>query len=155
MRDDVEVTFTPSSGNVFADLGLSDPDLLLAKAEIAIAIAAIVRERGLTQTAVAREHGVHQSRVSAITRGRLDDVSLDRLMAFARRLGHDIEITLTVSPIPSPPTPGSVQTLQPSLPFAPSSAAARARRVILGANISDRRSATREPRPHSQPTTRR
>ena len=95
MSDDVE--FTPSSGNVFADLGLPDPDLLLAKAELAIAITTIIRERGFTQTAAARELGVHQSRISAITRGRLDDFSLERLMALARRLGQDVHITVTPS----------------------------------------------------------
>ena len=101
MSDEAEVTLTPSSGNVFADLGLSDPDLLLAKAEIAIVITGAIRERGLTQTAAARELGVHQSRVSAITRGRLDDFSLERLMALARRLGQDIEISMSPSAEPT------------------------------------------------------
>lgn len=101
MSDEAEVTLTPSSGNVFADLGLPDPDLLLAKAEFAIAITGIIRERGLTQTAAANELGVHQSRVSAITRGRLDDFSLERLMAFARRLGQDIEISMSPSAEPT------------------------------------------------------
>jgi predicted XRE-type DNA-binding protein len=96
-----EVTLTASSGNVFADLGLPDPDVLLAKAELAIAITTIIRERGLTQTAAARELGVHQSRVSAITRGRLDDFSLERLMSFARRLGHDVQISVTLSTEPT------------------------------------------------------
>jgi predicted XRE-type DNA-binding protein len=101
MTDEAEVTLTPSSGNVFADLGLPDPDLLLAKAEFAIAITTIIRARGLTQTAAARELGVHQSRISAITRGRLDDFSLERLMTFARRLGQDIEINMAPSTEPS------------------------------------------------------
>ncbi len=101
MSDEAEMTLTPSSGNVFADLGLPDPDLLLAKAEIAIAITGIIRERGLTQTAAAQELGVHQSRVSAITRGRLDDFSLERLMALARRLGQDIEISMSPSAEPA------------------------------------------------------
>lgn len=101
MSDEVEVTLTPSSGNVFADLGLPDPDLLLAKAEFAIAISSIIRERGLTQSAAARELGVHQSRISAISRGRLDDFSLERLMTFARRLGQDIEISMAPSANPA------------------------------------------------------
>lgn len=84
--------FTPSSGNVFADLGLPDPDLLLAKAEFAIALTSIIRERGLTQTAAVRELGVHQSRISAIMRGRLDDFSLERLITFARRLGQAVNV---------------------------------------------------------------
>jgi predicted XRE-type DNA-binding protein len=93
-----EIEFTPSSGNVFADLGLPDPDVLLAKAQLASAITSIIRQRGLTQTAAARELGVHQSRVSAIVRGRLDDFSLERLLSLARRLGQDIQITISPSP---------------------------------------------------------
>jgi predicted XRE-type DNA-binding protein len=98
-----EVNLTPSSGNIFADLGLPDPDVLMAKAELAIAITTTIRERGLTQTAAARELGVHQSRVSAITRGRLDEFSLERLMSFARRLGQDVHITVTPSRVPEHP----------------------------------------------------
>jgi predicted XRE-type DNA-binding protein len=93
MSDEGELT--PSSGNVFADLGLPDPDLLLAKAELAIAITTLIRERGLTQSAAARLLGVHQSRISAITRGRLDDFSLERLMSLARGLGQDVQISVT------------------------------------------------------------
>lgn len=95
MSEDIDIT--PSSGNVFADLGLPDPDVLLAKAELAITISSIIRQRGLTQTAAARELGVHQSRVSAITRGRLDDFSLERLLSFARCLGQDVSIILSPS----------------------------------------------------------
>lgn len=96
-----EIEITPSSGNVFADLGLPDPDVLLAKAELAIAITGVIRQRGLTQTAAARELGIHQSRISAITRGRLDDLSLERLLSIARRLGHDGSITISPSPEPT------------------------------------------------------
>jgi predicted XRE-type DNA-binding protein len=99
MSEDVELTW--SSGNVFADLGLEDPDLLLAKADLAIAITNIIKERGLTQAAAAKELGVDQARVSAIVRGRLDDFSLQRLMAFARSLGQDVHISVTPSGDPA------------------------------------------------------
>lgn len=90
-----EVALTPSSGNVFADLGLPDADLLLAKAELAIAITSIIRERGLTPSAAAGELGVDQSQLNSITRGQLEDVSLERLVALVTRLGQDVEITVT------------------------------------------------------------
>ncbi len=38
MRADKEITVTPSSGNVFADLGLPDAEDLLAKANLALHI---------------------------------------------------------------------------------------------------------------------
>jgi predicted XRE-type DNA-binding protein len=108
MSDELELTW--GSGNVFADLGLEDPDLLLAKADLAIAITNIIRERGLTQTAAASELGVDQARISAIMRGRLDDFSLQRLMAFARLLGQDVRITVTPSADPARPGRMTTQT---------------------------------------------
>src|SRR2546422_4889555 len=40
-------TVTPSSGNVFADLGLRDADELLAKADLAHAIQQLIQARGV------------------------------------------------------------------------------------------------------------
>jgi hypothetical protein len=40
---------TPSSGNVFADLGLPDAEEMYAKSLLSIVIARAIRERGLTQ----------------------------------------------------------------------------------------------------------
>jgi predicted XRE-type DNA-binding protein len=96
-----DINITPSSGNVFADLGPPHPEVLLAKAELAITITSVIRKRALTQTAAARELGVHQSRISAIMRGRLDDFSLERLLSIARHLGQDVSITLTPNPEPT------------------------------------------------------
>jgi predicted XRE-type DNA-binding protein len=98
MNQEPELTW--SSGNVFADLGLDDPDLLQTKAELAIAITSIIRERGLTQAAAARELDVDQARISAIVRGRLEDFSLQRLTVLARQLGWDINVGLAPSPEP-------------------------------------------------------
>jgi predicted XRE-type DNA-binding protein len=90
-----DVALIPSSGNVFADLGLPDPDLLLAKAELAIAITAIIRERGLSPSVAARELGISQAQLTALKRGQLDVLSLKCLMSLVTRLGQDVEITVT------------------------------------------------------------
>jgi predicted XRE-type DNA-binding protein len=95
-----EPRFTVGSGNVFADLGLPDPDTRLAKAELARSISAIIRERGLTQREASELLGIDQPKVSAITRGRLGDFSLERLLTLVGRLGMDIDIT--VSPMLEP-----------------------------------------------------
>lgn len=71
--------FTVGSGNVFADLGLPDADLRLAKADLALGISRRIRELGLTQTAAAQRMGLDQPKVSALVRGRLSGFSLDRL----------------------------------------------------------------------------
>jgi hypothetical protein len=47
-----KITVTPGSGNVFADLGFSEPEEELAKARLASRIREIIKARRLTQTAV-------------------------------------------------------------------------------------------------------
>jgi predicted XRE-type DNA-binding protein len=98
-----ESSFTESSGNVFADLGLPDAGTRLAKAELARSVAAIIQKRGLTQREAARILEIDQPKVSAITRGRLGDFSLERLLMLVNRLGMDIDIAVSPNPEPSRP----------------------------------------------------
>jgi predicted XRE-type DNA-binding protein len=91
--DDSKVT--ESSGNVFADLDVADPDEALVKAELAGAIAALVNARRLTQTQAAELLGIDQPKVSALMRGRLSGFSVDRLLRFLLALDRDIEIVVT------------------------------------------------------------
>ena len=98
-----ELTLTEISGNVFADLGLADAGTRLAKAALARSITAIIQERGLTQREAAQILDIDQPKVSAITRGRLGDFSLERLLMLVNRLGMDIEIAVSPNPEPSRP----------------------------------------------------
>ena len=85
---------TPSTGNVFADLGLPDPDEDLTKANLVHAIADIIRNRGLTQSEAADLLGVDQAMVAALLRSRSSGFSTDRLMRFLTRLGHNVAIVV-------------------------------------------------------------
>ena len=98
-----EPEFMASSGNVFADLGLADAGTRLAKTELARSITAFIQERGLTQREAARALEIDQPKVSAITRGRLGDFSLERLLMLVNRLGMDIDIAVSPNPEPSHP----------------------------------------------------
>jgi len=98
-----ESRFTESSGNVFADLGLADAGTRIAKAELARSITAIIQQRELTQRAAAQILEIDQPKVSAITRGRLGDFSLERLLMLVNRLGMDIDIAVSPNPEPSRP----------------------------------------------------
>jgi predicted XRE-type DNA-binding protein len=84
----------PSSGNVFADLDLKDPEELLAKAELVQSICDIIAERNLTQRRAAALLGIDQPKVSALMRGKLDGFSLDRLFRFLNALGRDVEVVI-------------------------------------------------------------
>ena len=82
------------SDNVFADIGLPNPDEALAKADVAREVNRIVTERALTQLEAGRLLGIGQPRVSQLKRGRLDDFSLEKLIGFAKALGNQVEILI-------------------------------------------------------------
>ena len=92
------ISVTRSSGNVFADLGLSNPDERLAKAELALALSRAIKERELTQREAATLMGIDQPKVSHVLRGRLADFSTERLMSFLMELGQDVEIVVRPAP---------------------------------------------------------
>ncbi|MCR6658715.1 MAG: helix-turn-helix domain-containing protein [Asticcacaulis sp.] len=103
MTDDIEMTTTASSGNVFADLGLPDAEDLLAKANLALHIRHAIEVRKLTQVQAAKIMGLDQPKVSSIINGRLEGYSTDRLMRFLNDLGCDVQIHVSA---PHPDTRG-------------------------------------------------
>lgn len=86
------------SGNVFADLGFSNPDLVLAKAELVQRVRQLIEKRKLTQAKAAELLGLDQPKVSALVRGRVEGYSIDRLFRFLTALGQRIEITIRPNP---------------------------------------------------------
>ena len=85
---------TKGSGNVFADLGLPNPEQEMLKARLTLQISKIVKERGLTQTQAAKLLGVRQPQVSALMRNRAGNFSVGRLIEFLTALGQDVQITV-------------------------------------------------------------
>lgn len=83
-----------SSGNVFEDLGLSEPADRLAKAELARKISEIITKRHLNQADAAKLLGVDQPKVSSIMNGRLSGFSLERLIHFLNVLGREVQIVV-------------------------------------------------------------
>ena len=84
----------PSTGNVFADLGLADAGEHLVKAGLVVRIDRTIRQRELTQAAAAKLMGIDQPKVSAMLAGRFRGYSVERLMRFLGALGHDVEIVV-------------------------------------------------------------
>ena len=81
-----------SSGNVYADIGMSDSVEAHAKAELARKIASIIKHRHLRQTAAADLLGIDQPKVSRLLRGQLKEFSMTKLLDFMLKLDRDIEI---------------------------------------------------------------
>lgn len=92
------IPVTRGSGNVFADLGLPNPEERLAKARLASMIDDAIRERGLTQRKAAKLMGIDQPKVSHILHGRLAGFSTHRLIDFLTALGWDVEIVVHPAP---------------------------------------------------------
>jgi predicted XRE-type DNA-binding protein len=80
--------------NVFADLGLPNPEQELLKARLTLQIYKIVKDRGLTQAQAGALLGIKQPHVSALMRNRAGNFSIGRLMEFLTALGQDVEITV-------------------------------------------------------------
>jgi predicted XRE-type DNA-binding protein len=86
------------SANIFADLGFPNPEEHLAKAELAVQIVEIIRQRRLSQSAAAAILDIDQPKVSALMRGQLKNFSLDRLCRFLNRLDKDVDIVVKDKP---------------------------------------------------------
>lgn len=86
---------TKSSGNVFADIGVPDAQEHLAKADLVIGIAALIRSKGLTQTAAAKLIGIAQPDVSRLMRGHFEGFSYDRLFDFLTALGENVRVVVS------------------------------------------------------------
>ena len=82
------------SGNVFADLGLSEAKELQTKLRLAYAINEIVDSRRLTQAGAAELLGVPQPKISSLKNYKLEGFSVERLMTFLTALDRDVEISI-------------------------------------------------------------
>ena len=89
-----KITIEASSGNVFADLGLSNPEERLAKAKLAMQISKVIDARGLTQVEAAAVLKINQPKISDLQRGRLKGFSTERLFRFLNLLGQDVNIVI-------------------------------------------------------------
>jgi predicted XRE-type DNA-binding protein len=88
------VRVTQGTRNVFADLGLPNPEQELLKAQLTLQIHLILTESGMTQAGIAKILGVQQPQVSLLMRNRAGSFSVGRLMEFLTALRQDVEITV-------------------------------------------------------------
>jgi len=99
MRKANRLKITPSSGNVFRDLGFSteESEHLLIRSDLLIQLQKAIAARDLTQAKAATILRVTQPRVSDLLRGRLDLFSTDTLIDMLARLGVHVRFVLKAS----------------------------------------------------------
>jgi predicted XRE-type DNA-binding protein len=93
---------TIGTGNIFADLGLPNPEEMLVKAQLAKQIYICITERNLTQSEAATILGIDQPKVSNLINGKLAAFSIDRLFRFLTTLDCNIEISIKTKPLEQP-----------------------------------------------------
>ncbi|HEX8670543.1 MAG TPA: helix-turn-helix transcriptional regulator [Longimicrobium sp.] len=86
------IEYEVGSGNVFADLGLPDPEELMAKAHLSIAIECAIDDRGLSHPAAANLLHCTEVELCGLFRGDFSEFSMDRLFRFLNALGMDARI---------------------------------------------------------------
>lgn len=84
-----ERTVTPSSGNVFTDLGIAEAEERQTKVRLTLAINQTLDEGHLSQAEAARRLGINQPKISALSNYRLAGLSVQRLMHFLTAPGRD------------------------------------------------------------------
>ncbi len=80
------------SDNVFADIGVTHPERVQARAQVMCLISDIIKKRGLTQKKAAAILGIPQSKVSCLVNGKLSNFSMDHLFELLNALDTDVEI---------------------------------------------------------------
>jgi predicted XRE-type DNA-binding protein len=89
---DEPLDYEVSSGNVFADAGLLNPEEVLARAELLRRLNNAIRARRLTPARAAAVLGTRRSTVENVLNGKLSSFSLVQLTAFLTALGEEVEI---------------------------------------------------------------
>mgnify|MGYP000563054822 CR=1 FL=1 len=83
-----------SHPNIFAEIGIAEPETHMLKAKLVLEIMRFVRSRDLTQSAAGSLMGITQPEVSRLFRGHFRDYSVERLMGFLTAFDQDVEIVV-------------------------------------------------------------
>jgi predicted XRE-type DNA-binding protein len=97
-RSTEKLKIIKSSGNIFSDLELVNPEKHLAKVKLAYQINSILEKRRLKQVEAAEILGIDQPKISDLNCGRLDGFSIERLIGFLNKLDRDVEIVVKMKP---------------------------------------------------------
>ncbi len=89
-----DIAFERSTGNVFADLGLDQPEELKTKVVLAVRLNERIKALNLKQADIAKRLGTAQPNVSALLSYKLDNFSAEKLLEFFNALGYDVDVLI-------------------------------------------------------------
>ncbi len=87
---------TESSGNIFLDLGFPphEAEVMLLRARLTEALRTWIDRQQLTQAQASKRLGITQPRVSEITRGKVELLSLDYLVGLCAKAGISVGLKI-------------------------------------------------------------
>lgn len=102
-------------GNIFDALGFSasEASALKVKAEIVSAILEYIREKGYSQSQLVDVLDEYQPSVSNLLKGRISQVSIEKLLRYADRL--HLQTSIAVRPLEKKGRPSKPRTLPKKL----------------------------------------
>jgi predicted XRE-type DNA-binding protein len=89
-----KLKITPSSGNVFRDIGFDkdEAESLKLRSELMMRIEDFYEKSGMTQAEAARRLGLTAPRFNALLKGKIGIFSLDALVNIATRAGLSVRL---------------------------------------------------------------
>ncbi len=99
-----------SSGNIFRDLELPDPEEHLAKCRLVFIIDDIITKRRLRRSKAAKILGIRKSELSDLLDGLFRDFSMTALFSMLEKLNHEIEVVVHQKPADPLPTEAPLST---------------------------------------------
>lgn len=88
-----EISFTRSSGNVFADMGFPDAEEHLLKARLVHRLSRAMKQDEWTLKEAAALFGITKPELAEILKGRFRKYSIWALMEMLTKLGHDVIVS--------------------------------------------------------------
>ena len=84
--------------NLFAELGLPNPEERLLKATLVSRVRAVIADRGLSQREAGRIMDLPQPKVSELVSGGASGFSAERLLSLLNRLGISVSVAFQENP---------------------------------------------------------
>lgn len=84
------------SGNVFADIGLSNPEERQPKAQLSIEIEEAIQRKRLSKKQAAQKLGLSLHDLAELLEGALPQFSINQLVGYLHCLGRDVTLSAFV-----------------------------------------------------------
>lgn len=95
-KEQTDIEFEESSGNIYADLGLDEAEELQARAMVGYHVIQLLKKKKLKQRELAALLHVKQAEISHLLNGHFSRFTIDKLLEFLKRM--DQKVVINISP---------------------------------------------------------